>query len=153
MKINLLKTMVCLMAMSSMLCFSCGKDPEPQIPDTDTIVTDEPQDPDQPQEASIIGHWRMVKVTQHVGDNDVDLTPMYGENFQLTFCEDGTLITSDGVNDVTMQWTQDGLNIAFIQAPGAAPVMYLLIALTEEDLVIENGAGSDVVTDMEFKRE
>lgn len=112
-------------------------------------------DPDPEPEASILGLWYLENATQYVGENSnpVNMTPMYGENFSLNFLEDGTLIASQAGNQATMEWTLDGENLAFIQAPGMDPVMYIVRSLSLDKLVIENGTGTDYVTVMELIRE
>lgn len=105
-----------------------------------------------PNQTSIIGRWSLDKATQSANGNDVDISNFYGEHFFLTFLEDGTLITSDGNNEATMQWALDGENLDFIQAPGLTPVRYLITLLTNTKPTIVNGSGTDYVTTMEFSR-
>ncbi len=152
MKKSFLKFAVCFAALAVLALASCKKENEPVVtPPADT--THQHEDPT-PDPALILGTWKMDKATQYVGQNPdgVDLAPMYGENFCLTFLEDGTLVTSDGINESRMQWTLEDSQLAFIQATGIDPVMYLLKELTETRLVIENGTGTEYVTVMEFDR-
>lgn len=148
MKKNLLAYLFSLMACVCMLLASCDK-PEPIVPgpgdeegqDT-TVVT-----------YSILGHWALDSAMQNVGGNNIDVTAFYGTNFQLTFEEDGTLITSDGINEVPMQWNKEGDQVGFIQAPGMDPVMYTVKELSAEKLIMENGAGTDYVTTLYMHRD
>ncbi|MCQ2274975.1 MAG: hypothetical protein MJZ86_09310 [Bacteroidales bacterium] len=142
--------MLCLAVAVGVSMVSCGKEKvEPIVNDTttDTLPGENP-DP----VYSIIGQWELLSAIQDVTGNPVDITPFYGEHFYLTFMEDGTLLTSDGTNEVPMQWTLEGDQLAFISAPGAAPVMYTVVELTENSLVIENGTGTGYVTTMTLKR-
>ena len=136
-KIFSLLLLVSLMALTP--CFvSCGDD--------------NPSDTPTAEEPSILGRWSLDKATQLANGNEVDVTNFYGTNFCLTFLEDGTLITSDGINDVPMHWELDGVNLNFIQAPGMPPVAYIVQLLTDTQLTIVNGTGTDYVTTMEFSR-
>lgn len=133
-----------------LLFSSCEKEPDP-TPNPEIPADSNTDDPI--VNVSIIGHWRLDKATQIANGNESDQTNFYSQNFQLTFLEDGTLITSDGHNETAMQWTLEGDQLGFIQAPDAAPVMYMVKVLTEQNLMIENGTGSNCVTTMEFHRE
>lgn len=155
MKKNLFTYLFCLLACTCMTLASCDK-PEPIVPGPgeeeqegeggqggqDTVAT-----------YSILGHWNLDYSTQQAGDNFFDNTAFYGNNFQLTFEEDGTLIVADAYNTTDMQWTLDGDQLAFIQAPGADPVMYTVKKLTADSLDIENGTGTDYITTMHFLRD
>lgn len=123
-----------LVASMSLMFGSC-KDPNPE-----------------PEQISIIGSWVMDKAIQIAEGNEVDLTNMYGEGFTLTFQENGVLITTNSLSTAEMQWTLDGDLLAFIQTPGAPAVNYIVRELTEENLTIENGTGTDYVTTMYFHR-
>lgn len=133
--------MLCFVASMSLIFAACEKPEDPNG-----------NDPGQPTMASILGTWEADKVVQNPEtEHPVDMTTWY-QNFQLTFLEDGTLITSDGINESTMAWTLDGDQLAFIQVPGAQPVMYIVRTLTETNLVMETGTGSDYVTVWEMHR-
>lgn len=142
--------LLCLAATMGMMVASCQKEDvvTPSVTDsTDTT-------PDVPEPTfTIIGHWGLDQAVQYVGENEIDITPFYGEGFQLTFSEDGTLLVSDSLNNETeMTWTLDGDQLGFIQAPGLDPVMYTVIELTADKLVLENGTGTDYVTVMTLHR-
>lgn len=151
MKKNLLAYLFSLMACVCMLLASCDK-PEPIVPGPgeeeqegggqDTVAT-----------YSILGHWNLDYSTQEVSGNLIDNTAFYGVNFQLTFEEDGTLIVADAYNTTEMQWSLDGDQLAFIQAPGMDPVMYTVKELSAEKLIMENGAGTDYVTTLYMHRD
>lgn len=136
MKKNTFSLLLCLFLCLGMTLVSCDK-PEPEEPD----VT-----------YSIIGHWKLDNAFQETPYNHVDMTNMYGQNFQLIFKEDSTLITTDGINETEMQWTLNGDQLGFIQAAGMAPVMYTVLKLTKDSLSIENGSGTDYVTTMNLHR-
>lgn len=141
----------CLVATLGLMVSSCGKEEEPLTPVVDDTTADTiPVTPE--NTPTIIGVWHMIEATQDVQGNVVDMINFYGENFCLTFMEDGTLITSDGINDAQMQWTLEGNQLGFIQAPGAPAVMYELRELTDERLVIVNGVGTGIETTMIFER-
>lgn len=143
---------VCLLALMAMIAVSCHKEDDYTPVTNDTTVANDTV-PDTPEPTpSILGKWKLDSAIQNVSGNEIDITNFYGYEFFLTFLEDGTLITSDGINDVEMQWTLDGDQLGFIQVPGAAPVMYLVEVLDTERLVIVNGAGSDYVTTMTLHR-
>lgn len=136
-----------LFALSLLLCgglllSSCEKEPTPE-----TKIPSE----EQVEEPSILGHWRLDKATQWSNGNESDITNFYTQNFQLTFLEDGTLITSNGIHETPMQWTLEGDQLSFIQSPEMEPVVYTVRLLTMQNLAIENG--TDIVTTMEFHRE
>lgn len=140
-----------LFALSLLLCgglllSSCEKESSPEIETPSEPTPGEPAD-----EPSILGHWRLDKATQWSNGNESDITNFYTQNFQLTFLEDGTLVTSDGNHETPMQWTLEGDQLSFIQAPGMAPVVYTVQVLTIQNLAIENG--TDIVTSMEFHKE
>ena len=150
-----LKFAVCFAAVALLALASCKKENDPVVtPPSDTVSQND--DGDDPEEPSILGKWEMDKTTQYqyYGSDTmvIDQTNMYGEHFYLEFREDGSLITSDGINESQMWWELDGTDLAFIQVVGAAPTMYVLLELTQERLVIENGAGSNIETVMEFDR-
>lgn len=142
---------LCFVATMGLMTASCQKEEaiEPIVTDSNNDTT-----PDTPPEPvyTIIGHWELDAAIQEVGENQIDITPFYGEHFYLTFEEDGTLITSDGMNNVEMTWTLDGDQLGFIQVPGADPVMYTVTELTAETLVIVNGIGTGYVTTMNLHR-
>lgn len=143
--------MLCLAVVLGISMVSCGKENvEPIVNDTTNTDTLPGEDPEPVY--SIIGHWELLSAIQDVSGNEIDITPFYGEHFYLTFMEDGTLLTSDGINEVPMSWTLEGDQLAFISAPGADPVMYTVVELTENSLVIENGTGTGYVTTMTLKR-
>lgn len=140
-----------LFALSLLLCgglllSSCEKEPSPEIETPSEPTPGEPAD-----EPSILGHWRMDKATQLAYGNEIDITNFYTQNFQLTFLEDGTLITSNGIHETPMQWTLEGDQLSFIQSPEMGPVVYTVRLLTMQNLTIENG--TDIVTTMEFHKE
>lgn len=151
MKKNSLPLLLCLLMGLCMAFVSCEKpepDPEPvPVPEPEQPVIDDPV-----VEYSIIGNWKMVSAIQITPNNQADITNMYGTNFQLIFEEDGTLITTDGINSAEMRWMLNDNQLAFIQAEGAEPVLYTLLSLTSDSLSIENGTGTDVVTIMNFVR-
>lgn len=132
--------------------FIACEDPDPIDPITPEEPTpDDPVSEDTVETYSILGHWIMEKATQNSNGNEIDMSNFY-VNFQLIFEEDGTLITTDDINQSEMAWTLEGDQLGFIQVPGAEPVMYTIKKLTADELDIENGTGSNVVTLMEFKR-
>ena len=137
--------LLCLLMGLCVAFVSCEKpEPDPEQPGTeDPIVED----------ASIIGCWKLDNAVQVSPTNTMDLTNIYGENFYLTFMENGTLLVEDRYNQTQMQWTLDGDQLAFIQAEDEAPVMYTVKTLTIDSLSIVNGAGTDYVTTMNFVRE
>lgn len=141
----------CFFAIFALMMESCHKDDPTIVPIVDTTADTNTGDTDD-SDVSIVGQWELTVATQYVSGNPIDVTPFYGEHFYLTFEEDGTLITSDGINEVAMQWTLNGSQLAFIQAPGLDPVMYEVTTLTQENLVIVNGKGTDYVTVMELVR-
>lgn len=137
-----LKTLaICFVATFGIMFSSCDKEPENNGND----------DNNGQQTASIIGNWLADRVIQNPGEHQVDMTNWYS-NFQLTFEEDGTLIVNDGINETAMQWTLDGDNLAFIQAPGVDPVTYIVQELTQTKLVMVHGTGTDYVTVWELHR-
>lgn len=138
-----------MMSLGLMLS-SCEKEPG-LTPNSEIPTKPNSSEPD--MYFSIIGHWRLDKATQLANGNEVDMTNFYTQNFQLIFLEDGTLITSDGINESEMQWTLDGDQLSFIQAPGIDPVMYIVRVLTDTSLSIENGTGTEYITTMDFHRE
>ncbi|MCQ2280582.1 MAG: hypothetical protein MJZ49_07260 [Bacteroidales bacterium] len=125
-----------------LLFSSCEKEPTPET----EITSEEPV-----EEPTILGHWRMDKATQLAYGNEIDITNFYTQDFQLTFLEDGTLITSNGMQETAMQWTLEGDQLSFIQAPEMDPVIYTVRELTLQNLSIVNG--TDFVTTMEFHKE
>lgn len=119
---------------------------------TEEPNTDNPNTDDPATTYSILGTWKLDLATQYTPTNDIDMTNFYGTNFRLIFQDGGILIVNDGINSTNMQWTLEGDQLAFIQAPGMAPVMYTVKQLNETNLVIENGTGTDYVTVMELHR-
>lgn len=148
------KIFYCLLACMFLMFGSCQK--EAIVDDntnvTDTATNDDNTGGEEDLTASILGHWKLDSAIQDADGNEIDITNFYGLEFHLYFQEDGTLITSDGNNEVPMQWTLDGNQLGFIQVPGADPVMYLIRELTETQLVIENGTGTNYVTVMTLHR-
>lgn len=136
MRKQIFRLMLCLVAAGAMMMSSCKK-----------------EEGNDDQKSSIIGHWKIDHATQYVSGNEIDYTPFLGQNFQLIFKEDGTLITTDGTNDNPMQYVMEGDRVGFIQAPGLDPVWYDILTLTEKELTIESGAGTEYVTDMYFNRD
>lgn len=153
MKKQLSFAVFCFVALMGLMLVSCNKEdvvvPDPN--DTTGTTDSVPEIPEEP-EYTILGTWALTDAIQDVSGNQIDVTPFYGENFQLTFEEDGTLILSDGNNVSTMSWTLDGDQLGFIQVPGADPVMYRVATLDAENLVIINGEGTGYVTTMNLKR-
>lgn len=142
---------VCMAALMGLMVVSCNKEEDTTPIVNDTTPTDTiPENPD--PEPTILGKWKLDIAIQNVSGNEIDITNFYGTEFFLTFMEDGTLITSDGINEVPMQWTLEGEDLGFIQVPGADPVMYKLQVLEDEKLVIANGVGTDIVTTMTLHR-
>lgn len=144
------KMLYCLMACMFLVFGSCQKDPIET--NTNTNNSSETGGEDSDITASILGHWQLDEAIQTANGTDIDITNFYGIEFHLYFEEDGTLITSDGINQNPMQWSLDGDQLAFIQVPGADPVMYLVKTLTDTQLIIENGTGTDYVTVMTLHR-
>lgn len=142
------KILYCLLACMFLMFSSCQKDPVTPNDNNNTETGGE----EPAITASILGHWKLDSAIQNANGNDIDITNFYGIEFHLIFEEDGTLITTDGINENPMQWSLDGDQLAFIQAPGLAPVMYLVKTLSETQLIIENGAGTDYVTVMTLHR-
>lgn len=142
------KMLYCLMASMFLMIGSCQKDP---VTNNDNNNT-EAGGGEHNTTASILGHWKLDSAIQNAGGNDIDITNFYGVEFHLIFEEDGTLITTDGINENPMQWSLEGDQLAFIQVPGADPVMYLVKVLTDTQLVIENGTGTEYVTVMTLHR-
>lgn len=140
------KILYCLMACMFLMLGSCQKDPVNNNDNTEN-GGEEPN-----ITASILGHWKLDSAIQTVGGNDIDITNFYGVEFHLIFEEDGTLITTDGINENPMQWALEGDQLAFIQAPGLDPVMYLVKKLNKTQLIIENGTGTEYVTVMTLHR-
>ncbi len=154
---------LCLLAVLSFALVSCDKpepDPEPDQPTPVEPIPDDPDIPDNPvsedttsaYSTMLLGKWVLERATQDVSGNVVDITNFYGSYFSLLFEEDGTLITANGIEDATMQWTLDGDQLGFIQLPGMDPVMYTIKKITEDELDIENGAGTEYVTLLELNR-
>lgn len=142
--------LLCLLFGLCVALVSCEK-PEP-----DPVQPEQPEQPvidDPVEEVSIIGHWKLYSAMQVTPLNQSDATNFYGTNFQVIFEEDGTLITTNGVNSTQMQWALDGDQLSFIQAEGMDPVLYSVLKLTADTLSIENGAGTDFVTTMNFIRQ
>lgn len=141
---------LCFVALMGLSLAACHKDdvvvPEPN--DTTNVTDTIPEEPTY----SIIGTWKLDSATQDVSGNLIDITPFYGEEFYLTFREDGELITSDGTNEVSMDWVMEGDQVGFIQAPGLDPVMYTVATLTADSLVLVNGEGTGYVTTMNLHR-
>lgn len=127
---------------------SCEKEP---IPTPESEISSDSDSEEPVEEPSILGHWRMDKATQWANGNESDITNFYTQNFQLTFLDDGTLITYNGIHETSMRWLLEGDQLSFIQAPGMDPVLYTVRVLTAQNLSIENG--TDVVTTMEFHKE
>lgn len=104
-------------------------------------------------EATIIGHWRLDHAIQKDEYNEVDYGMILGgEKFQLTFKEDGTLITSNGTYDSEMQYEYDGDHVSFIQVPGQPGIVYDILELTPTKLTLQNGEIATGQTTMWFVR-
>lgn len=155
MKSKILKLALCLTASMLMTFAACQKE-EPAIADTTTDTVGQGQEGGQEGggndtiQASIIGKWMLIKATQYIPGNEVDMTPIYGEYCYITFEEGGNLIYENNLSSTNMEWTLEGDQLAFIQASN--PTMYVVKTLTDTDLVIEHGAGTENVTVMELQR-
>lgn len=146
------KFFFCLVASLFVAFAACEKTPE-GTPEGNDSIPGGIENPDGPAiTASILGHWQLDQAIQNANGNDVDITNFYGIEFPLYFEEDGTLITSDGINQNPMQWTMDGDQLGFIQVPGSPAVMYTIKRLSDTQLIIENGTGTDYVTVMTLHR-
>lgn len=141
---------LCFVALMGLMVASCGKE-DVITPDTNDSTPVNDTIPEEPT-YTIIGSWALDEAFQDVSGNIIDVTPFYGLSFQLTFEEGGRLLVSDGNNVSEMQWTLDGDQLAFIQAPGVDPVVYHMTVLDAEKLTIVNGEGTGYVTTMNLHR-
>lgn len=141
MKKNIKTLIFCLVAILGLTMVSCSKENSSNNGDSSQY------------KELIIGHWRLDAATQHTEEYDSDYSPVLGgTEFQLTFKEGGKLILFQLGNTAEMEYTLEGDQLGFIQAPGVSPVMYTITLLNQTNLTIKNGDDT-AYTIMELHRE